>query len=193
MAMGPLIVVSGPAGSGKSTLIERLVAEAGLPLRLSVSATTRKRRPAEVNGLHYHFWDRARFEKARDRGKFLEWAEVHGKLYGTPRDEVEPYRKKGQGVILDIDVKGCAQVKELCPDAVSVFIRTSSPAEYEKRLRARGTESEEEIGRRLRAAEKELARANDYDFQIINDDLQAAFNELRQIVKALFERNADAR
>src|SRR5207253_1376146 len=135
----------------------------------------------------------ARFEKAREGGKFLEWAEVHGKLYGTPRDEVEPFRAKGQGVILDIDVKGCAQVKELHPEAASMFIRTSSPAEYEKRLRARGTESEEQIQRRLRAAEAELARANDYDFQIINDDLNAAFTELRQIAKALFERNADAR
>jgi guanylate kinase len=190
---GPLIVISGPAGSGKSTLIERLVADSGLPLRLSVSATTRKRRPSEEDGVHYHFWDRKRFEKARDQGRFLEWAEVHANLYGTPRDEVEPFRKKGQGVLLDIDVKGCAQVKDVCPDAASVFIRTSSPAQYEKRLRARGTETEEQIQRRLRAAETELARAADYDYQVINDDLQVAQLELRQIVKVLFERNADAR
>ena len=193
MTMGPLIVISGPSGSGKSTLIDRLLAEAEPPLRLSVSATTRKARPGETEGVHYHFWTRERFTKEIDHGGFLEWAEVHGHLYGTPRREVEPFRAQGKGVLLDIDVKGCAQVKERCPDAASVFVRTSSPAEYEKRLRSRGTETEEQIQRRLRGAEAELARANDYDYQVINDDLQGAFTELRQIVTALFERNADAR
>jgi guanylate kinase len=192
MALGPLIIISGPSGSGKSTLIDGLLADRTWPLRLSVSVTTRPRRPAEVDGVHYHFWDREAFLRERDRGGFLEWAEVYGNYYGTLEREVAPHRALGYGVILDIDTKGWEQVKRKCPDAASVFIRTSSIVEYERRLRARHTESEEQIGRRLRAAESELARAPEYDYQVINDDLQAALAALRSILKALFERNRDA-
>jgi guanylate kinase len=193
MRPGPLIIVSGPSAVGKSTLVERLIAEKSWPLRLSVSATTRPRRPHEIDGVQYHFWTRAQFESERDRGAFLEWAEVYGNYYGTPEREVTPYRNRGEGVLLDIDTQGCAQVKRQCPDAVAIFIRTSSPAEYERRLRARGTESEEQIGRRIRSAANELAQATNYDFQVVNDDLQAALAALRAIIKPLFdERNLDA-
>src|SRR5882724_969459 len=131
MAIGPLIIVSGPSGSGKSTLIGSLLAEQAWPLRLSVSATTRSKRPAEIDGVHYHFWTREQFLRERDEGGFLEWAEVYGRnWYGTPRREVTPYREQGFGVILDIDTAGWEQVTRLCPDAVSVFLRTSSMAEY---------------------------------------------------------------
>jgi guanylate kinase len=192
MALGPLIIVSGPSASGKSTLIAALLAEHAWPLRLSVSATTRTRRPSEIDGVHYHFWSRQQFQRERDRGGFLEWAEVHGNWYGTPAPEVTPYRAQGTGVILDIDTKGRAQVAQQCPDAVSIFLRTSSMAEYERRLRARGTETEEQIQRRLRAAEAEHARAGEYNFEVINDELSAALARLRAIVGPLFERTRDA-
>ena len=190
--MGPLIIVSGPSASGKSTLIAGLLADKTWPLRLSVSVTTRAKRPAEVDGVHYRFWSREQFQGERDRGGFLEWAEVHGNWYGTPAQEVTPFRTAGAGVILDIDTRGWEQVTRLCPDAVSIFVRTSSQEEYERRLRARGTETEEQIQRRLRAAEAELARAAEYDFEVINDDLPAALAQLRAIVAPVFERTRDA-
>jgi guanylate kinase len=192
MMRGPLIIISGPSGSGKSTLVDQLLAEAPGPLRLSVSVTTRNRRPTEIDGVHYHFWSRERFLRERDAGGFLEWAEVHGNFYGTLVQEVAPHRAMGYGVILDIDTHGWEQVRRLGPDAVSIFVRTSSPAEYERRLRLRRTESEEQIERRLRAAAAELARAPEYDYQVINDDLPKALAELRAIVSPLFERNPDA-
>ncbi len=192
MTPGPLIIISGPSGSGKSTLVDQLLAEPNWPLRLSVSVTTRDKRPTEIDGVHYHFWKRERFLRERDAGGFLEWAEVYGNYYGTLVQEVAPHRAMGYGVILDIDTHGWEQVKRLCRDAVSVFVRTSSPEEYERRLRARHTESEEQIQRRLRAAAAELARAPEYDYQVINDDLPTAMAELRKIVRPLFERNRDA-
>src|SRR5437016_4600439 len=116
MTKGPLIILSGPSGSGKSTVIKRLLETTDLPLRLSVSATTRKVRKGEQEGVHYYFWTRPQFEAERDKGGFLEWAEVLGNYYGTLRREVEPYRQQGVGVILDIDVQGAAQVRRQCPD-----------------------------------------------------------------------------
>jgi guanylate kinase len=190
--LGPLVILSGPSGSGKSTLLGRLLADATWPLRLSVSVTTRERRPAEIEDVHYHFWSREQFLREHDTGGFLEWAEVHGQYYGTLEREVTPFRQLGRGVLLDIDTRGWEQVKKACPEAVAIFVRTSSPAEYERRLRARGTESEEQIARRLQAAQKELAHAPEYDFQVINDDLDTALTSLRAIVGALFERNCDA-
>jgi guanylate kinase len=192
MALGPLIIVSGPSASGKSTLTAALLAERTWPLRLSISATTRPRRPTEIDGVHYHFWSREQFQRECEGGAFLEWAEVHGNWYGTPAREVTPYRAQGIGVILDIDTKGQEQVMRLCPDAVSIFVRTSSMAEYERRLRARGTETEEQIQRRLRAAEAEHARVSAYNYEVINDDLPAALAQLRAIVGPLFERTRDA-
>jgi guanylate kinase len=191
MSKGPLIIVSGPSGSGKSTVIDRLLKEMtalGLPLRLSVSATTRAPRPGEVDGVHYHFWTPAQFDQALAAGEFLEWAEVHGARYGTLRNEVDPPRKADSGVILDIDIQGAAQVRRQCPDQVSVFLRTSSPAVYEERLRKRGTETEEKIWARVAAAQRELAGAADYDYQVINDDLDKAVAELRTLVQQQFAK-----
>ncbi len=185
---GPLIILSGPSGSGKSTLLERLLAQTDLRLRVSVSATTRSPRSREVDGKHYHFWTRRRFEDAQRAGAFLEWAEVHGSLYGTLRSEVDPYRAQGIGVILDIDVQGAAQVRRLYPDCVSIFLRTSSLQAYEARLRQRGTEKEEAIERRLAAAKGELAHAGEYDYQVINDDLCTAVAELESLVRRQFEK-----
>jgi guanylate kinase len=183
---GPLIILSGPSGSGKSTVIARLLAEGGLPLRLSVSATTRPPRPGERDGVAYHFWPRERFEREIAAGAFLEYAEVHGRLYGTLFREVEPYRQKGLGVILDIDVQGAAQVRRRCPNRVSIFLRTSTPEALEQRLRLRHTEGPEAIRRRLETARQELARADEYDYQVINDDLETAVAELRAIIARQF-------
>jgi guanylate kinase len=186
MADAPLIIVSGPSGSGKSTVIRRLLAGGGLPLRLSVSATTRAPRPGERDGVEYRFWTHERFRERVRAGAFLEWAEVHGQSYGTLRDEVDPYRARGVGVILDIDVQGAEQVRRAYPDSCSVFLRAPSPDEYERRLRLRGTEDEASIARRLATARRELERVGEYDHVIINDDLATAVAELRRLAAGLF-------
>jgi guanylate kinase len=187
----PLIVVSGPSGSGKTTLVRRLVHQPPWPLRLSISATTRKRRDREIDGVHYHFWTRDRFDAEVAAGAFLEWADNFGSCYGTLRSEVEPYRSAGTGVLLEIDVKGWAQVRAKVPDATAIFIRTSSLEVLERRLRQRHTESEEAIQRRLAGARAELAEAHHYHRQVVNDDLDAAQAELRTIIASLFEKGPD--
>ncbi len=186
MRKGPLIILSGPSGSGKSTLIRRLLEEGALPLRLSVSATTRLPRPGEIDGVHYYFWKRPRFEAQRDAGAFLEWAEVHGNLYGTLRSEVDDYRARGVGVLLDIDVQGAAQIRRLYPDCVSIFLRTSNEQEYERRLRKRHTEDEASIARRLETARRELARKGEFDHEVLNDDLETAAAEVRGLIAEAF-------
>lgn len=192
MTRGPLIILSGPSGSGKSTLVSRVLASKAWPLRLAVSVTTRAPRPGEQDGLHYHFWSREQFEQELRADAFLEWAEVFGNYYGTLRREVEPYRQQGLGVLLEIDVQGWEQVRQRCPDAVAIFVRTSSLAAYEQRLRGRGTESEAAIQKRVQGAQRELAVASAYDFQVINDKLDDAFTQLQNILQGLFERNQHA-
>jgi guanylate kinase len=192
--MGPLIILAGPAGSGKSTIIARLLKESGLPLRLSVSATTRPPRGSEREGVHYYFWTHEQFEQQVKANAFLEWARVHGQCYGTLRSEVDNYRAKGTGVLLDIDVQGAAQVRAAYPDCVSIFLRTSSWEEYEKRLRKRGTESEEQIARRLATARRELERAGEFDHVVVNDDLDVAVACVRELIVQAFEKGrCDAR
>ncbi len=187
-ALAPLIIVSGPSGSGKTTVISRLLTECPLPLRLSVSATTRPPRPGESDGIHYHFWTRERFEDELLKGSFLEHAEVHGNYYGTLRAEVEPYRAQGVMVLLDIDVQGAAQVRRQCMDVVSVFLQTSSLAAYEDRLRRRGTEDEAALQRRLAAAQRELAQAGQYDYAVTNDNLDEAVAQMGAILQRHWER-----
>ena len=186
--MGPLIIVSGPSGCGKSTILRRLLDEGAWPMRLSVSVTTRKPRKNEKQGVDYHFWSAADFVKERDQGGFLEWAEVHGNYYGTLEREVTPYREKGLGVLLDIDVQGAAKVRTRCPDAVSIFVKTSRFETLEARLRQRHTETEEAIQKRLNNARAELARAGEYQHQLINDDLEAALASMRVILGSLFPK-----
>ena len=181
---GPLFIISGPSGTGKTTLIARLLdAEKSMPLHLSVSATTRRPRPGEVDGTNYHFWTRERFQAGIEAGDFLEWAEGFGNLYGTLAGEVEPYRRRGIGVILEIDSQGWEQVQREYPDAYSIFVMASSIAAYEQRLRARGSESEAGIQKRLQSAARELGRAAEYDCRVINDDLQVALKDLRVAIQ----------
>jgi guanylate kinase len=189
---GPLIIVSGPSGAGKSTVIARVLERRDLPLRLSVSATTRNPRDHEIDGVHYHFWTPEHFREQIAAGAFLEWAGVHGRFYGTLRAEVKPYLEQGTGVVLDIDVQGAAQVREKCPECVTVFLRPSSMAVLEQRLRGRGTETEEAIQGRLLTAQSELARCAEYQYQVINDDLTTAVARLRDIIQSQFERGSHA-
>jgi guanylate kinase len=192
VSKGPLIILSGPSGSGKTVVAQRLLEEEGLRLRQSISATTRAPRKSEVGGVHYHFWDREKFEREVKAGAFLEWADVFGSLYGTPKSEVEPYRGKGIGVILVIDVQGAAQVRQQCLDAVSIFLRAPSLEDLETRLRARKSETEAAIQRRLAEARRELEQADQYNYQVINADLDQAVTEVRGIIQSLFERAKNA-
>jgi guanylate kinase len=174
-------------------VIERLLADPPGPLRLSVSATTRSPRRGEIDGEDYYFWTKERFEEQLAADAFLEHAVVHGAdYYGTLRTEVEPYLVLGSGVVLDIDVQGAEQVRQICPGHVSVFLKAPSMAEYARRLRARGTEDERTIARRLETARTELDHAPGYQYQIINDDLARATAELRKVVGQEFERTRNA-
>jgi guanylate kinase len=187
MKRGPLIIVSGPAGCGKSTLIRRVLAEGKYRIRVAVSATTRTPRPGEKDGRDYYFWDRHRFEKELAAGAFLEHALVHGQdHYGTLRSEVDGWREKGYGVILVIDVHGAAQVRAIYPEAVAVFVKLPSEEMYEQRMRQRGSETEASIARRLQTAHRELAQIAEYDRVIVNDDLETATRELSGLIEQVF-------
>jgi guanylate kinase len=190
MAKAPLIILAGPSGSGKSTIIARLLEERKLPLRLSISATTRRPRPYERDGVHYYFWTREKFQQQVQAGAFLEWAEVNGQCYGTLRSEVDDYRQRGVGVLLDIDVQGAAQVRAKYPDCVSIFLRTTSWEVYEQRLRKRGTETEEQIARRLATARRELERSGEFDHVVVNDALERAVAEVRSLIAQAFAQGS---
>jgi guanylate kinase len=186
---GPLIVLSGPSGSGKSTVIGKLLERGDLPLHLSVSATTRPKRPNEVAGKDYHYWTMDRFGEELVADGFLEHAKVVDHRYGTLKSEVEPYRDQGVGVILDVDTQGRLHVCTRCPDAISIFLYASSPKIYEERLRKRGTESEEAIQRRLANGLKELAHAPEYDYQVLNDHVDDAVRDVHRILTEAFARD----
>jgi guanylate kinase len=182
-----LIVLSGPSGVGKSTVLRRLAARFPDRLRLSISATTRPARPDEVNGVDYYFLTPEEFARRRQSGDFLECCEVFGRghWYGTLLSEVRPSPDDQKWVILDIDVDGAEKVREQLPDVPTIFLRPSSDAELERRLRARGTESEEAIRRRLEVARRELARAERYQFQVVNDTVERAVDEISRKLEKL--------
>jgi guanylate kinase len=179
---GRLVVVSGPSGSGKSTLLRRVVARPELRVRLSVSATTRPARPGERHAEDYFFLTREAFEQARDRGEFLEWAEVHGNCYGTPAAPVREALEAGWCVILEIDVQGAMQVRQRVPAAFLVFIDVPSFEALETRLRARATDDEATIQRRLATARWEIEQAGHYDDRVLNGELDQAENDLVSVL-----------
>lgn len=189
---GKLLVISGPSGAGKTTLLKRLYAASSVSLVTSVSATTRAPRPGEMDGVDYHFLTKEEFERRRRQGEFLECFEVYqrGDWYGTLKSEVAPRLADGKWVVLEIDVQGTLAVLEHYPEAVTIFVRPSSLAELERRLRDRGTESEPALQRRLEVARRELESLDRYRYQVVNDDVEAALSQLREILSSLEnERN----
>jgi len=180
---GLLLVVSGPSGAGKGTLVERLIA-ARPECVFSISSTTRPQRPGEADGVQYEFVARDEFERRRSAGWFLEWAEVHGHLYGTPARFVDEQVRAGRVVVLDVDVQGGASVRRARPDAVSAFIYPPSIDALRQRLLKRNTESAETVERRLGAAPGELAEYKEYDYVVMNDALDQAVARLIAIVDA---------
>jgi len=178
---GALFVISGPSGVGKGALVSKL--RANHPeIKLSVSATTRNPRPGEINGVHYFFLTKEDFKNRIELGEFLEWAEFSGNFYGTNKKFVEKMLEEGQSIILEIDVQGAIQVKSQLKDAVLIFIEPPSFEELKSRLVKRSTESDEEIQKRLSAVKRELEQKNEFNYIIVNDNLDIALKNLETII-----------
>ncbi len=183
MNPGKLIVLTGPSGVGKGTLLRSLL-QRHPELYLSISATTRLPRPGEVDGRDYYFVSRSQFEQMIAQSQLLEWAEYTGNYYGTPRQPVENQIRQGKLVVLEIELKGARQVRQTVPEALQIFIMPPSVSELERRIRNRGQDSEAAIARRLARAREEINAANEFDIQIVNDNFDEA---LARIETALFE------
>ncbi len=179
---GKLFVVTAPSGAGKTSLINALLKD-DPRLKLSISYTTRAPRPGEQNGREYHFVDDATFLAMRARGEFLESAEVHGYRYGTSEKIITETLAKGEDLVLEIDWQGARQVRALYPDCVGIFIHPPSIEELERRMRARGQDSDAVIRRRLQNAKDELAHAGEFKYAIINKDFDTAKSELAEIIR----------
>ncbi|WP_433501973.1 guanylate kinase [Pseudonocardia halophobica] len=182
---GRLMVLAGPSGVGKSSIVDRLRSE--LPdLHFSVSATTRAPREGEVEGIHYHFVDRTEFDRLIADGELLEWAEVHGGLQrsGTPREPVERELAAGHPVLVEVDLQGARSVKQVMPDSVTVFVEPPSFEELARRLTDRGTETPEVRERRLRTAVEEMAARDEFDVVVVNDEVQAVVDRLVELLVA---------
>ena len=183
MHQGKTFIISGPSGVGKSTVLQALLAQND-NIYFSVSATTREPRPGEQDGVHYHFMDVDTFRKWIVNDEFLEYAEYVGNFYGTPKKYVDAAMNRGKDVILDIEVQGAIQVTSKRPDVVRIFIAPPSWAELERRLKERGTDSDEKIEKRLLRAKVEFQTAHTYDYFVINDTVENAVGELNAIITA---------
>ena len=180
---GTLFIVTAPSGAGKTTLVSGLLERDPL-VKLSISYTTRAPRAGEEDGRHYHFVDVPAFRQLRDKGEFLEWAEVHNNYYGTSKGWLEAQIRAGKDILLEIDWQGAQQVRKVFPKAVGVFILPPSVEELERRLRGRGTDSEDVIARRVLAARGEMRHVAEFDYVIINEDLPTAIDDLVGVVRA---------
>ena len=179
---GKLFVITAPSGAGKTSLIEALMRD-DPSLKLSISYTTRAPRPGEKNAVDYHFVDDRTFIAMRERGEFLESAEVHGYRYGTSKKVITEALARGEDLILEIDWQGAQQVRRIYPECVGIFILPPSVEELERRMRSRGQDAEAVIRRRLENAREELAHAGEFNYAIINKDFQTAQGELKQIIR----------
>lgn len=183
MSKGFLLVISGPSGCGKGTICKKIL-ERNEKLVFSVSATTRMPRRGEIDGVNYFFIDEERFNKMVEKDEFLEYANVHGNLYGTPKKFVLEQIGRGEIVILEIDVQGALQVKESYPEAVFIFLLPPSMSELKNRIKKRGTETEKDIDIRLKNAFEELKFIDEYDYIVINDKIEEAVEKTEMIIEA---------
>jgi len=180
---GLLIVISGPSGAGKGTLCEKL-REKNPGIKISVSVTTRPPRNGEVHGINYFFITKEEFYRLRDEDKLLEWAEVYGNFYGTLKEHVEEVLKRGEDIILEIDIQGALKIKEKCPEGVFIFIIPPTMEELKRRIKKRATETEEEILKRFQGAFRELNFVTRYNYIVINDQVDEAVKKLEAIIMA---------
>ena len=183
MSKGLLVVVSGASGTGKGTVCTELLARTPA-LAYSISATTRKPREGEVDGRNYYFLDKAAFEEMIAGGGFLEYANVYGNYYGTPLAKIEERRRAGQDILLEIDTQGALRVMEKCPDGIFIFLLPPSLGELERRIRGRGTETEETLARRLGAAREEIELGFQYGYAVVNDTVENAVGQIKAILLA---------
>jgi guanylate kinase len=182
---GMILILSSPSGAGKTTLTRMLMQDSALDLTLSVSVTTRKPRSSEVYGVHYRFIDRGEFERMKAAGELLEWAEVHGNGYGTPREPVDKVLAEGRDMLLDVDWQGAKQVRErLGDDVVSIFVLPPSMRELRARLERRAEDTASSIEARFESARREIERWRDYHYVVVNDDLKRAYRDVTAIVTA---------
>lgn len=180
---GRPIVLTGPSGVGKGTLLKALLANHP-ELYLSVSATTRLPREGEEHGVHYYFYSREQFEAAIAAGEFLEWAEFAGNYYGTPIAPIRTQLEMGRSIVLEIELAGARQVARIFPNALRIFILPPNLETLETRIRSRGTDAPEAIVRRLEQAQVEIAASDEFDYQIVNEDLATALTELEDLIRA---------
>ncbi len=180
---GILIIFSGPSGSGKGTVLKKVLSDRD-DTKLSVSMTTRGQRPGEIDGVHYYYVNREYFEKKISDNKMLEYAEYAGNLYGTPKDPVDEMLNSGFNVILEIEVQGAEKIRNNYPDAVNIFLTPPSIAVLEQRLRGRNTEDDETINHRLVIAREEIRRATEYDYIVISDTVEESSKRINTIINA---------
>lgn len=191
MKRGLLIIISGPSGVGKGTIRNFFMKDESLKLAYSISMTTRSPRIGEVDGKDYIFTTKDKFEQAIKNGELLEWAEFVGNYYGTPMASVEELRNQGKNVLLEIEVQGATQVREKCPDALSIFIIPPNMEELEKRIRGRRSEPEEIVQQRLAKAAGEMKMVKDYKYVVCNDDPQLAADMISLIIKRHMEADEE--